>query len=78
MITVLYVVRAVDDEGSVIEYERVYTDKLEAEKDLERLLEVFKKRNWVIENEKDNWYVAVSNKNPLMRVNIYMVPVIRV
>lgn len=78
MTTVLYVVRAVDDEGSVIEYERVYTDKLEAEKDLERLLEVFKKRNWVIEEEKDNWYVAVSNKNPLMRVNIYMVPVIRV
>lgn len=78
MTTVLYVVRAVDDEGSVIEYERVYTDKLEAEKDLERLLEVFKKRNWVIEKEKDNWYVAVSNKNPLMRVNIYMVPVIRV
>lgn len=78
MTTVLYVVRAVDDEGSVIEYERVYTDKLEAEKDLERLLEVFKKRNWIIEKEKDNWYVAVSNKNPLMRVNIYMVPVIRV
>jgi len=78
MTTVLYVVRAVDDEDSVIEYERVYTDKLEAEKDLERLLEVFKKRNWVIEKEEDNWYVAVSNKNPLMRVNIYMVPVIRV
>jgi len=65
-----WVVRVSDDETCNIFTEKKFESWEKAKEYIEKAVKVLEKRGYHAEKESNEFYVMVSNKNPLLRINI--------
>ena len=65
-----WVVRISDDETCYIYTEKKFESWKKAKEYIEKAVKVLEKRGYHPEKESNEFYVMVSNKNPLLRINI--------
>ena len=65
-----WVVRISDDETCYIYTEKKFESWEKAKEFIDKAVKVFVKRGYHPEKESDEFYVMVSNENPLLRINI--------
>ncbi len=78
-----WVVSLKDDEGSHIDIEKKFNTFEEALEGINTILQFFEEKQkgqWTIEKESDDppGYTIISNKNPLIRLNLMVFEVLEV